>query len=41
MTHPSVEVGTSVHETALQLRREAPDFASQRREPFHAVMMHA
>ncbi len=41
MTHPSVEVGSSVHETALQLRREAPDFASQRREPFHLVMMHA
>jgi hypothetical protein len=41
MTHPSVEVGSRVHETALQLRREAPDFASQRREPFYLVMMRA
>jgi hypothetical protein len=41
MTHPSVEVGTNVHDTALQLRREAPDFASERRQPFHLVMMHA
>lgn len=41
MVHPSVELGSSIHETALQLRREAPDFASQRRDPFYVVMMTA
>lgn len=40
-THPAVEAGTSIYETALQLRREAPDFKMDQGRPFVLVMQEA